>query len=143
MSFAYNEYKRAAGRGEIDLVNDDIRLALVSTNTTADTEDDVNLMNGFTTLDEYDGSGYARAALDNQAVNEDASNNRAEFDADDEVLSTIGAGTRSIEGGIIYNHAGADSANMPIAWVDDFTNFNGNGGNITFQWNAEGILQFT
>ncbi|MGE3666643.1 MAG: hypothetical protein AB7G51_08470 [Steroidobacteraceae bacterium] len=143
MSFIYNEAKRAFARGEIDLVSDDIRLALLSTNTTADTEDDVNLMNGFSTLDEYDGSGYARAALDSQAVNEDAANNRAEFDAADEVLTTIGAGTRAIEGGQIYKHVTNDTDSVPIAFVDDFTNFNGNGGDITFQWNAEGILQFT
>lgn len=144
-SFVYNEAKRAFAEGEIDLGSGGatLRLALVMTNTTADTEDDVNNMGAFSTLDDYDGSGYSRATIDSQVVNEDAANNRAEFDAADEVFSTIGAGTRSIEGAILYKFVTNDAGSTPIAWIDDFTNFNGNGGNITFQWNAEGILQFT
>lgn len=145
MSFIYNEAKRAIAEAELDFGTggNTWRLALVMTNTTADTEDDVNNMGAFTTLDDYDGSGYARADLDNEVVNEDAANNRAEFDADDEVFSTIGAGTRSIEGAILYKFVTNDAGSMPVAFIDDFTNFNGNGGNITFQWNAEGIVQFT
>jgi hypothetical protein len=143
-NFVYNEFKRAVAAGEIDLdAPNDIRVILCMTNTTADTEDDVNTISGFTTLDEADGANYARIALASEAVNEDATNNRAEFDANDITWTALGAGTRQYQGMIVYKHVGADSSNIPICWVDTggFP-FTGNGSNVTVQWNAEGILQF-
>lgn len=142
--FVYNEAKRALAEGEIDFVNDDIRVLMVMTNTTADTEDDANTISGFTTLDECDGANYARKALANQAVNEDAPNNRAEFDADDVVWTALGAGTRNNQAAVVYKHVTNDTDSVPIAYFDGggFP-FNGNGGNVTLQWNAEGIVQVT
>ena len=60
-SLIYNEFKRANMAGEIDLNADDIRVALVMTNTTVDTENDgmVNV-DDFATLDECDGANYVR-----------------------------------------------------------------------------------
>lgn len=142
-NFVYNEAKRAILAGELDLdAPNDIRAILVMTNTTADTEDDVNTISGFTTLDEADGANYGRIALTSEAVNEDAANNRAEFDAADITWTALGAGTRPYAGIIIYKHVGADSSNLPICWIDSggFP-FSGNGSNVTVQWNAEGILQ--
>lgn len=143
-NFIYNEAKRAIAEGEIDFGagGSDIRVMLVMTNTTADTEDDVNVLSGFTTLDEMDGASYVRKALANEIVNEDAANNRAEFDADDVTWTGLGAGTRQVQGMIVYKHVGADSSNVPIAWIDTggFP-FTANGGNVTIQWNAEGIIQ--
>ncbi len=141
-NFVYNEAKRAILRGEIDLQADDIRVLLVMSNTTADTEDDVNTISGFTTLDEYDGANYARQALANEAVNEDAANDRAEFDADDATCSALGAGTRQCQAAIVYKHVTGDADSVPILFVDQggFP-FSGNGGDVQLQWNAEGILQ--
>ena len=60
----YNEFKRGNAAGEIDLNADDIRIALVMTNTTVDTENDaITTIDDFTTLDEMDGANYSRAAL--------------------------------------------------------------------------------
>lgn len=142
--FVYNEAKRAFASGEINLTSDDIRIALVMTNTTADTEDDVNLMNGFSTLDECDDASYARQALANEAVNEDATNNRAEFDADDDAFTLAGDGTRDIQGMIVYKHVTNDTDSVPIAWIDSggFPVAKEQTGTLSIQWNAEGILQF-
>ena len=65
-SLTQNNLKRALLAGEIDLVADDIRGALLMLNTTADAEDEEVFMNGFTTLDECDATGYARVALTTQ-----------------------------------------------------------------------------
>jgi hypothetical protein len=128
--------------GEIDLVNDDIRVMLVMTNTTADTEDDVNTISAFTTLDEFDGAGYSRQALASQAVNEDAANNRAEFDATDSTFSSIAVGTRQVQAAILFKHVTNDTDSVPLAFIDDggFP-FTANGSDVVSQWNAEGILQ--
>lgn len=140
-SFVYNEAKRAFLQGEINLASDDIRLLAVSTNTTADTEDDVNTLSGFTTLDEFDGANYVRKSLSGETVGEDAANNRAEFDATDVTFPALGAGTRPIDGFILYKFVTNDSSSIPIAYIDPPSNFNGNGGDVTITWNAEGILQ--
>ena len=142
-NFIYNEAKRRFLRGLIDMQGD-IRVLLVMTNTTADTEDDVNTIGGFTTLDEFDGSGYSSGGqeLDNEVVTEDAANNRAEASADNETFSTEGAGSRNAQAAIIYLFDTDLSSSIPIAYIDagGFP-FAANGGDITFQWNAEGILQ--
>jgi hypothetical protein len=146
--FVYNEAKRAIAEGEIDFGSggSDLRVLLVMTNTTADTEDDKNTFAGFTTLDEFDGANYTTGglALQSEAVNEDAANNRAEFDAADITFSGIGAGTRNIQAAILYKWTTNVNSSMPIAYIDSggFP-IAANGGDLTMQWNAEGILNFT
>ena len=145
-NFIYNEAKRALAEGEIDFGTGgtDLRVMLVMTNTTADTEFNVNTISGFTTLDEMDGANYARIALSGEVVNEDVANNRAEFDASDVTWTSLGAGTRQVQALILYKHVGADSSNVPIAFIDTggFP-FSANGGNVTIQWNADGIVQIS
>jgi len=145
-SFVYTPAKKLLGQGSLDLreAGGDIRVALVMSNTTADTDEDQALMSGFAVLDECDGANYARKALVNQAVNEDDPNNRAEFVADDIVWTALGAGTRQNVGMIVYKHVGADGVNIPILYIGTggFP-FNGNGSDITVDWNAEGIAQIT
>jgi hypothetical protein len=147
MSFVYNEAKRLMMTGALNLGagGHDIRAALVMTNTTADTEDDVNTFAGFTTLDEYDHGSYARVALGGEVVNEDAPNNRAEFDANDITFPALGAGTRQAQGMIIYRDTGGGAGSeVPIAFIDTggFP-FTGTGGDVIVTWNAEGIVQGT
>ena len=91
MTFVYNEFKRAVAAAEIDFdAPDDFRIILVMTNTTADTEDDANTIDGFTTLDEFDGSDYSRQSLGSDTLNEDSVNSRAEYDAADAVFAELG-----------------------------------------------------
>jgi hypothetical protein len=142
-NFVYTEAKRAWAAGEIDWDAHTIKAVLVMTNSTADTEEDKLLMNAFTTLDEYDGSSYARVSLASKAVASDTGNNRAELDCADFTFSGIGAGTRLIEGLLIYKHVSADSDSIPLAWIDNFSNFNGNGGDATFVVGGDGLVQFT
>ena len=131
---------------DLDAAGDSIRASLHMTNTSIDTEEDVTVNSGFTTSDEFDGSGYAAGGqvLDNQIVNTDNANDRGEFNADDEVFATLGNGTRQIAGTLIYkfNTTWADS--IPLAWIESggFP-FDPNSGNVTLQWNTEGIIQTT
>jgi hypothetical protein len=143
-SFVYTPAKTALLNADIDFAADDIRVALVMTNTTADTEQDMQNIGDLTTLDEYDGANYVRKALASEAVNEDAANNRAEFDATDVTWTALGAGTRQAAGMILYKHVTNDADAVLIAYIDTggFP-FSGNGGDVTIQWNGEGILQAT
>lgn len=144
-SFAHTNFKRGLLEGEFDLnATDDIRVALLMTNTTGDTEEDVTTISGITTLDEFDGSGYTRQALASEAVVADNPNDRGEFDATDATFSSIGAGTRQIAGALVYKHVTNDTDSVPMAWIDDggFP-ITANGGDLVIQWNAEGIIQTT
>lgn len=146
MSFAYTLFLQDVGRGEIDFqeAGDDIRIILVMTNTTADTDADAEFVASITTLDEYDGANYVRKALANQAMAADLANNRGEFDADNIQFASLGAGTRQAAGMLLFKFITNDAASPNIAFIDSggFP-FSGNGGNVDVTWNAEGILQFT
>lgn len=146
MSFAYTMFLQDVGRGEFNLQEGsaDMRIILVMTNTTADTDADAEFVGNITTLDEYDGATYARQALANQTMAADLANNRGEFDADNTVWSTLGAGTRQAAGMILFRFVTNDAASPLMAYIDTggFP-FSGNGGQVTVAWNAEGIAQFT
>lgn len=138
-------YQNAIGKmmsGDLDMNADDIRVALLMTNTTADTEADVDLMNGFTTLDECDSTGYARVALTSEAVNIDDTNDRAEFDAADASFTGLGGdATRDIQGALIYKHVTNDTDSIPICFVDFTADIPSTATQIDIPWDAEGILQ--
>ena len=143
MSFFYNNAKQQLASGNLNFATDDLRVALVMTNTTADTEDDVAFLADFTTLDEFDGTNYVRKTLAGNALAKDATNNRSEFDANDVTWTALGAGTRQASGMILFLQVTNDSDSPAIAFIDDggFP-FTANGGDVTIQWNAEGIVQF-
>lgn len=150
VNFVYTRAKRDILLGAIDFSTDDIRIILAMTNTTADTEQDVATVSAFTTLDEMDGANYpgtfaTRTALATEAVNQDDPNDRAEFDADDVTFSALGAGTRDVQGYLIYKHGTSDADSTPILWVDTMAGlpFTASGTDLVIQWNAEGILQAT
>lgn len=144
MSLVYTPAKAKLLKADLDFDIHDIRVALLMTNTTADTEQDNATIASFTTLDEYDGAGYVRKALTGEIVNQDDPNNRAEFDADDVTWTAISAGTRSAQGILLFRFVTNDADSVPIAFIDTggFP-IAGNGGDLTIAWNVEGILQLS
>ena len=149
MSFVYTPEKQRAATGAVNYAEagDDLRLMLVMTNTTADTEEDSSVIADITTLDEYDGSGYSRAALASQVVTQDSPNNRSEVSATSPVSfgATVGAGTRQAQAAILYRFVDGTAANDQLVAFIDTGGFplNGGGGPFEFAINAEGILQIT
>jgi len=153
-SFAYNEFKRALAAGEIDWDTDDFRVLLVMSNTTADTEDDVNNVGAFSTLDECDDTGYVRKALANEAIVEDAANDQAECDADDlsggsaYSFNNDGPAGRDITGLVVYRIGVPgtpedDDQNMPCIFHDLSGDPIVATGTVTITWNAEGVWKVT
>lgn len=144
-SFAYNKLKTRLLKADEDFDTGDYRIILISATTTADTEDDVEFVSGFTTLDEVTATGYARHTLIGEVVNEDLPNNRAEFDADDAAFGALGNGANdTIDGAILFRFVTNDADSPVISHIDTggFPKTT-NGGTFTIQWNAEGILQTT
>jgi len=144
MSFVYTDAKRAFLNGELTAASD-LRLILVMTNTTSDTEEDAVTIGDFTTLDEYDGSGYTQnvgVALASVAITKDDANDRAFLDAADVVFSSLGAGARQSQAAIVLKWSATLAGSLPVAYIDQggFP-FNGTGSDVTIQWNTEGIIR--
>lgn len=120
----------------------DLRMLLVMTNTTADTEVDSENPGDVTTLDEFDGNNYSRATLGSEAVNVDLANNRAEIDFADPTFSTIGNGTRQIQGFIVIQNVDGTAGNDLLKFYQDFSaTLNPGGASLTVQIDAEGLVQ--
>ncbi len=137
--YAYTQYWLAA----INLSTDDIRIWPYMTNTTLDTVRDAVDTYGDVTLDEFDGANYTSGglALDSQTVAVDDGNDRAEFDCADEVVTALGAGTRSMQGVSPGKFVTNTAASIPLHAIDFATNKNPDGSDFTFAINAEGLLQ--
>lgn len=141
-SLVNNYAKKKLWDGTIDLDTNDMRAALLMTNTTADTEANIQLMNAYSTLDECNATGYARLALASEAVNVDTSNNRAEFDATDLSFTGLsGDASRAIQGVLIYKHVTNDTDSLPVVFVDFAADIPATATQIDIPWDAEGILQ--
>lgn len=131
--------------GSIDFSADDLRALLVMTNTTADTEEDVTTMDGFTTLDEFDGSGYARQTLASVSVTKDTTNNRGELTADNITFGPISAGTRNIAAVLIFKFVTDDTDHIPLLYIDTGSGLTPpitpTGGPLVIEVNAQGLIQ--
>lgn len=97
----------------------DLRVALLSSNTTADTENDgIVYVDDITTLDEFDGANYTRKSLASEAVSKDDSNDRAALDAEDITWTALGAGTRNVVGVLVYKHVTDDTDSEVCIWLE-------------------------
>ncbi len=98
---------------------------------------------------ELSGTGYTggfggsgRKVLASKAVVYDTTNDRVELDAADSVWTGINAGT--IEWATILDETGqATDTTTPVVINVDLATTVTNGGDITIEWDAEGILQLT
>lgn len=112
-------YEGAAGMNMLG----DIRLLLVMTNTTCDTENDsIEFLDDFTLLDEYDGTGYARLALATAtpSFNADTTRNSNKLVcANHPVFPTLaGDGTRNVQGVLYYWNVLGDAAqSVPLMYA--------------------------
>lgn len=92
---------------------------------------------------ELSGTGYTAGgnALTNRACNVDNVNDRTELDGDDVTWEGIDAGTAAAA--IIYMDTGTPATSCLIAFIDSGFPKVTNGGDLTIEWNTEGIIQFS
>lgn len=127
--------------GTSNWLTSDYRCALLSTNTTADTENNKATVSAYTTLDEFNGSGYARFALASEAVSVNSGSNRIELDAADVAFGALGNGTRAIQGVLILDFNTNDADSVPFLFVEFASTVTPGGATLTVQWNSGGIAQ--
>lgn len=119
------------------------RARLLMTNTTANTQNNAAFLSSYTTLDKFNGSGATdNLALTNKLVVLDSANNTNYLDADDIAFGALGNGTRAIAGVLIFKFVTNDADSVPLVFVQFSSSVNPAGGQLTIQWDANGILQF-
>ncbi len=132
----FNKGKTEILNGGIDLLSDTLKCALVTASYAPDKDahdffDDVT--------DEVSGTGYTAGGktLANNAVNQDNTNDRAEFDADD-VIWTVS--TLTARAAVLYKDTGTPGASPLIAYIDFGSDYITSGTDFTIEWDAEGIF---
>jgi len=135
-SLIYNIGKKEILSGEIDLTNDTIKCAMVTSSYTPNKDthehfDDID--------NEVVGSPYVAGGseLANKAFNADNTNDRGEFDADD---VTWAVATLTARAAIIYKDTGTPATSTLIAYVDFGDDYSTTGEDFTIEWDSEGVL---
>jgi len=132
----YNNFKHQVMEGEFDLLNDTIKVALVTGHSPdIDTHTQWSDASG----DEESGTGYSAGGetLGSVAVTMDTDNDRGKFDGADVTWSGLDVGTPSHA--IMYDDTHA--SDLLIAYWELSTA--SNGGDYTLQWGANGIILLT
>jgi len=140
----FNSAKVAFMDGELDLDEPATYDSYVSLHTSTYTanQDTDDFFDDAT--NQLSGTGYTAGGINlaNQATSQDNTDNEAVFDADDVTWSSIDAGTASQ---VVLRMDGAAASSAPLIASMDSGGFPivTNGGDLTIQWNTEGILNIT
>src|SRR3990167_9100345 len=143
-SLVYNTAATEMWSDTVDLLNDTIKVMLVTNAYTPNVDDDVvDAGGGADALDaeivatNYTGAygGAGRKTLASKAITVDKTNDRAEFDAADVTWTSLGgAANATIEAAILIKEGVAnDTTTRLIAYID-LTNTTTDGSNFTIQW---------
>lgn len=148
----FNEAKRAFAAGEVDWSNATIKALLLMTNTTADTDYDVNTVSAIGTLDEFDGAGYtaghggAGRKTVTATISETAGGPGVGFAALEAAQLTwlgLGAGTRDALGVLLIVEGTSDDSDaIPIAWSPFSSAYTASGNNLNVSWSSDVAVQF-
>lgn len=105
-------------QADIDLVVGDVRSLLFMSNSTVPSENSAEKLTGaqgFTTLDEMTGAGYARVTIGSKSVDIDAINDLARWKHGAlNFGATITNGPRQVAGWLEYLNGGSDATSIPI-----------------------------
>lgn len=135
-SFVYNIGKKEILSGELDLTNDTIKCALVTSTYTPD-KDAHHYFSDIT--NEVSGTPYVAggAELTTKSFNTNDTDDRGEFDALD---VTWAVATLTARAAIIYKSTGVAATSTLIAYVDFGFDYFTVGEDFTIEWDSEGIL---
>ena len=150
-NFVYNTAAGDMWQDIIDLLNDTIKMGLSTSVHVVNRDDD--FLDDASADDfssgELTGTGYTagfggagRKTLASKTITVDKTNDRAEFDCADITWTGINAGTAARA--TVMKEITNDAASKEIANIDDggFPIVT-NGGDLTFQVNAEGLIQLS
>ena len=147
-----NRTKAKLLRGDIDLVSDTVRIALLKATTEYDADpaahefvDDV--LDGGTTGEELTDSNYSRQTVTGTTVDQDDSDDEAEWQVNDVRFADLG-GSETVEAILLYKQTGGDDSTPgddPIIRIIDDADVGDleadtDGGDFEIIWSDDGIL---
>jgi len=151
---APNNFKEELMEAQFDFLNDTLKVALVSDNTaysfSPDTDTFVgDVLDGGTTAEEFQGTGYSRQTLSNVTVTQDDTDDEGVADADDVTFTGLDGDT--IQAVLVYKEVGGDETTPgddPIIAVFDDDSAGSladlplttNGGDVSLAFSSEGIV---
>lgn len=149
--FHYTEAAKQIYDQTLDMLVDTIKVGLSTSTHVPNRDNDFLDESGADDFvdGELSGTGYTsgfggsgRKTLGSKTIVVDKANDRAEFDAADVTWTAISAGTAAQI--TLLKEITNDAASLTIANVDSggFPIVT-NGGDLTIQWNAEGIIQLS
>lgn len=145
-AFVYTVATEKIADAALNLGTADLRVKLLMSNTTADTERDALTLATITTLDEFDGAGYAELDLASLTTTRVDGSDRTQVDAANGTFgATVAAGTRSIVALLYYVYIDGGAGDYPLTYDDTPSvfaggTFNGDGGPLTIAFDATGFL---
>ena len=133
----FNIGKLKLMNGDIDLLNDSIKIALMTETYSPDKDNDEYYSD---LVGEASGTGYTAGGkvLSNRTISKDDLNDRAEFKADDLVWNAITVS--NVNSCVIYKDTGTPSTSSLIAYIDFAYSFQKISEDLIINWDAEGIL---
>ena len=147
MSQIPNRTKTLYFTNDLDLENDDVRVALYDGSTEFSFDPDVHefvddVLDGGTTAAEPTDASYDRQSLDGRSVTQNNTDDQAVFDADDVTFPGLET-TDDIQGLIVFRQE-TDDTDSTIAFVidsDDTTDLpvETNGTDFVIEWSADGV----
>jgi len=151
---APNNFKEELMEAQFDFLNDTLKVALISDNTaysfSPDTDTFVgDVLDGGTTAQEFQGTGYSRQTLSNVTVTQDDTDDEGVADADDVTFTGLDGDT--IQAVLVYKEVGGDETSPgddPIIAVFDDNSAGSladlplttNGGDVTLAFSSEGLV---
>ena len=143
----FNIAKSGILDGTINLQTDVFKIFPITSAALSDaTSEDIDTV-GSLTFTEHAGAGFTwgfagdgRKTLTLSFSTDDTDDEGVVDDTSDYTWSSLGADSAAT-GFLIYKHLTNDAASTPICWLDGV--FTSNGGDVTVQFNAEGILNLT
>lgn len=132
---AYPRLLELMSTGALNWTTDDIRMVLVTGAYTY--SDSHNFLSAVTTANEL--VGTRSPALSSRVVNTDLAGDRVWWDCADYVYTALNAGTAA--GCVIYRFNASDAA-APLLFYLDPSDLVTNGGNVTVQFAATGLISF-
>jgi hypothetical protein len=140
-NLGFNRGKKIILDSSLDLVADTLKLSLHTSGYVPNA--DHNFMSEAT--NEVSGTGYTsgfggtgRKTLTSPAVTQDDTNDRAKFTAANIVWSAVDGFTAAMA--ILYKHITSDAASPLIGKFDGGFPKTANGGDLNFNWHADGVL---
>lgn len=142
-SVFYHQTFVEAFTGTIDLTSDVLRMMLLITTTSTPDSPDHTVVDNIDG-DEASDASYGRVTLAGVAVTDDDANNRAEWDFNDVVFSSLAGAT--IIMAAAYKRVGADDttpADDPLICLWDIANTAPDGSDFTLQVGSEGAVHWS